>query len=291
MSLKNACMLPVGLLLLAASPALARKWTDNIGKYSVEAELVEVKGDDVLLKKPDGSIIPVPITRLSDADRRYLEDLNKQMGETRGRLKTPQEQPPRVAKPRPVAKEPKGATVPTGGPDAAVAEIEKVQGHYRCDEKSPNRPIVDVRLNGLQVTDSVLEHFKGLTGLQRLWLFDTKVTDAGLEHLKGLTGLQVLVLNKTEITDAGLEHLKGLTSLQSLVLTETRVTDAGLEHLKGLTSLKLLSLGGTLVTDAGVNNLLRANKALWYVADPAELGAVAAPTPVAEEPKPTTARV
>jgi hypothetical protein len=194
------------LLLLAPSPALARKWTDNTGQYSVDAELVEVKGDDVLLKKPDGSIIPVPINRLSDADRRYLEHLKKQTGETQ---------------------------------DAAIAEIKKLGGSYRCDEKSPNRPIVDVQLKGLQVTDSVLEHLKGLTGLQRLSLFDTKVTDAGLEHLKGLTGLQVLALIKTEITDAGLEHLKGLTSLQSLVLDFTRVTDAGLEHLKGLTGLQV----------------------------------------------------
>src|SRR3990172_10528783 len=252
MSLKRAWMLAVGMLLVAASLAPARKWTDNTGQYSVEAELVEVKGDDVLLKKPDGSIIPVPITRLSDADRRYLEDLNKQMGETR---------------------------------DAAVGEIEKVQGRYRCDEQRPDRPIVDVQLRGLQVTDSVLEHLKGLTGLPRLCLSYTTGTDAGLEHLKGLTSLKLLSLEGARLTNAGLEHLKGLTGLQMLRLSKTKVTDAGLEHLKGLTNLADLNLEGTLVTDVGVNNLRRANKALRILT---RSGVAAASTPVAEEPRRTT---
>ena len=36
----------------------------------------------------------------------------------------------------------------------------------------------------------------------------TQVTDAGLEHLKGLTGLEYVYLNNTQITDAGVEDLK-----------------------------------------------------------------------------------
>ena len=38
-----------------------------------------------------------------------------------------------------------------------------------------------------------LEHLKGLTQLQELWLDDTKVSDAGLEYLKGMTQLQWLL--------------------------------------------------------------------------------------------------
>jgi len=70
-------MLAVGLLLLAVSSALARKWTDNTGKYSVEAELVSSQGGQVTLRKPDGSVVVLPITRLSEADRRDLESLKK----------------------------------------------------------------------------------------------------------------------------------------------------------------------------------------------------------------------
>ena len=43
----------------------------------------------------------------------------------------------------------------------------------------------------------------------------TQVTDAGLEHLKGLSRLQELYLDGTQVTDAGLEHLKGLSQLKS----------------------------------------------------------------------------
>ena len=57
--------LSVGMLMLIASSALARIWTDSTGKFSVEAELVEVKGDKVVLKTSTGSVITVPIARLS----------------------------------------------------------------------------------------------------------------------------------------------------------------------------------------------------------------------------------
>ena len=81
------------------------------------------------------------------------------------------------------------------------------------------------------------------------------MTDAGLEHLKGLTKLQSLWLVGTNVT---LEHLDGLTSLQWLDLSLAPVTDAGLENLKGLTNLRLLALGGTKVTGAGVKKIHRA---------------------------------
>ena len=64
-----------GLLLLAAEPSWARKWSDTTGKFSVEADLVEVKADKVLLRKAGGSDITVPVARLSQVDRRYLESL------------------------------------------------------------------------------------------------------------------------------------------------------------------------------------------------------------------------
>ena len=73
-------------------------------------------------------------------------------------------------------------------------------------------------------------------------LYGTQVTDVGLEHLKGLTSLQGLYLNSPQVTDAGLEHLTGLSCLLTLDLSQTQVTDVGLEHLKGLTSLKEMSI-------------------------------------------------
>ena len=69
-----------GELAQAAVPAAVqqddasvRKWTDSTGKFSVVAELVEVVGDKVKLKKQNGKETTLPLAKLSDADRRYLE--------------------------------------------------------------------------------------------------------------------------------------------------------------------------------------------------------------------------
>ncbi len=53
-----------------------RKWTDTTGKHSVEAELVQIKGDRVILKKRDGEVITVPLARLSESDRAHVWNLS-----------------------------------------------------------------------------------------------------------------------------------------------------------------------------------------------------------------------
>jgi CubicO group peptidase (beta-lactamase class C family) len=66
------CALPV----LVAERAWAREWSDATGKFSIEAELVEVKADKVVLRKADGSEITAPVASLSQEDRRYLDSLD-----------------------------------------------------------------------------------------------------------------------------------------------------------------------------------------------------------------------
>lgn len=67
----------VGLLLAFAEPSWARKWTDSTGRFSIEAELVQRSGDSIVLKKPNGSRVTVPIARLSKIDRTYLQSLDQ----------------------------------------------------------------------------------------------------------------------------------------------------------------------------------------------------------------------
>jgi thiol-disulfide isomerase/thioredoxin len=76
-----------GLVLLGAIVALApgagsqtRTWSDTTGKFSIEAEFVEVKAGKAVLKKADGSEVEVPLTKLSQADRDFIE---AQQAETR----------------------------------------------------------------------------------------------------------------------------------------------------------------------------------------------------------------
>ena len=175
---RTTWVLLVGLLLTAAAPVSARKWTESTGKFSVEAELVEVKDGNVRLKRQDDKVITVPLTKLSKADRDFLASIDK-------------------------AKKKNDATKAT--PEEVIAAIKKLGGQVKVDN---NKAVVEVRLGGRQVTDAGLEHLKGLTHLKILYLADTQVTDAGLEHLKGLTKLQLLWLFGTKVTVEGVEKLQ-----------------------------------------------------------------------------------
>jgi hypothetical protein len=76
------------LVLSVCTPsALARKWTDSTGKYTVEAELIDHKDGKVRLKKADGDIIVLSIERLSEADQKLVLAQASTKGETNDRHK------------------------------------------------------------------------------------------------------------------------------------------------------------------------------------------------------------
>ncbi len=52
---------------------IIREWTDRSGKYTIIAKFLEFKSGKVRLEKEDGSILSIPIGRLSQADRQYVE--------------------------------------------------------------------------------------------------------------------------------------------------------------------------------------------------------------------------
>ncbi len=60
-------------LLAGTSWGKERSWTDVTGKFSVTAELVEVRGDKVVLRRQNGKRITVPLAKLSAKDRQFLE--------------------------------------------------------------------------------------------------------------------------------------------------------------------------------------------------------------------------
>jgi len=124
--------------------------------------------------------------------------------------------------------------------------------HFFCD-------IAGVDLNYCtEAGDVHLEHIKGLTGLNVLFLSGTRVTDVGMKPVKGMPNLECLDLNSTRVTDAGLVHLRTLKRLKRLCIADTQVTDAGLEAIKGLTELGYLDLHETNVTEEGIEGLQKA---------------------------------
>ena len=62
------------LVCLVSSVVVARTWTDTTGDFKVEAELLGVEDGLVRLKKEDGTVVSVPLARLSAADRTFLKE-------------------------------------------------------------------------------------------------------------------------------------------------------------------------------------------------------------------------
>ena len=60
-------LLTLACLALHPLAAEERTWTDNTGKFSVEAEFVDIDDGNVRLKRSNtGKVISVPLKRLSD---------------------------------------------------------------------------------------------------------------------------------------------------------------------------------------------------------------------------------
>ena len=62
----------LGLWMVAAGPLAARTFTDRQGR-EIEAEITAVSGTDVTLRLSNGKSYTIPIDKLSDADRLFVE--------------------------------------------------------------------------------------------------------------------------------------------------------------------------------------------------------------------------
>lgn len=67
----RAAALVVTLLLI--STVQARVWTDSSGKYSFEADLIAFNETDLVLQKPDKTLVAVDFEQLSAEDQKYVQ--------------------------------------------------------------------------------------------------------------------------------------------------------------------------------------------------------------------------
>ena len=229
----------VGIFVLVAS-AQQRRWTDSTGKYSVDAEFVEVKVGTVAIRRSSGKTVAVPLARLSTLDRKYVAEqeavaIIKQLD---GEVDL---QPPRYMV----------SGVRLNGPAVTDRVFETIKEFGELEW---------IDLSTTKITDAGLQHLSGLPQLRQLELNECQITDAGLEHIKGLKTLSILSLDGTQITDAGLMGVMELTSLSHLHLNGTQITDNGLERIDGLKRLSMLYLRDTQVTDATLERLQQLNR-------------------------------
>ena len=70
---------PSGRAATGRRPAW-RTWTDRSGRYNIEAVLEDFRDGEVHLRKRDGSLLEVPLERLSKADRQYVQQRETKQG-------------------------------------------------------------------------------------------------------------------------------------------------------------------------------------------------------------------
>lgn len=62
----------LNMIVAGTAVAEVRTWTSADGKFNVEAELLSVQDGKVNLRKADGTEVAVPLTKLSEADRKFV---------------------------------------------------------------------------------------------------------------------------------------------------------------------------------------------------------------------------
>lgn len=91
--------------------------------------------------------------------------------------------------------------------------------------------------------------------LQSLFLYNCD--DSIIPRITHLSGLQELYLSDTRISDRALLQLHTLSSLQRMSIYHTAIGDSGIRNLAILPGLKWLTCSGTAVTEQGFNDFRR----------------------------------
>jgi hypothetical protein len=92
--------------------------------------------------------------------------------------------------------------------------------------------------------------------LQALFLYNCD--DGILEHIEHLTGLDELYISDTRISDQGLARLRPLASLRRMSIYHTAISDKGIFNLVVIPGLKWLTCSGTAATEEGFSQFRRA---------------------------------
>lgn len=112
-----------------------------------------------------------------------------------------------------------------------------------------------LEFHGMELTGSMLRHFRHSTQLEELSIFEGDaveggITDEGMPPLGAMPRLRVLSLWCHRITGSCLGPLRGSRSLEELQFYGSPLSDAGFENIGTITNLKDLYLNQVYVTVA-----------------------------------------
>jgi hypothetical protein len=116
-----------------------------------------------------------------------------------------------------------------------AGDVLKAAGAKLQEKKYPIGTAWSVDLQGVQITNEILQNIKQLGNVSELNLSKSSITDEQLGVMYDL-GLFTLLnrfdLSSTGITDSGMEKMKGFIFLSHLNLVGTKVTPAAAERFR-----------------------------------------------------------
>ena len=92
--------------------------------------------------------------------------------------------------------------------------------------------------------------------LQSLFMYE--VTDVSFGYITHLSGLEELYLSDSKISDNSFANLSCLPNLSRIYLYHTNITDDGLVSLYGLKKLAQFTCSGTMISESGLDLLQKA---------------------------------
>lgn len=95
-------------------------------------------------------------------------------------------------------------------------------------EMCKNHRMVNISLEGTNITDKALEYLATLPNLMHLWLDNTKIIGEGFVHFATHKKLQTLGLNHTKVNDETLKIIVQIPRLNIVHLDGTQITFEGL---------------------------------------------------------------
>jgi len=72
-----ACLGLIFVLSQVATGQESRTWSDSTGKFKIEGKLLGVEGGKARLERSNGSVVQIPVTKLSAADQKYIKELDE----------------------------------------------------------------------------------------------------------------------------------------------------------------------------------------------------------------------
>lgn len=126
--------------------------------------------------------------------------------------------------------------LPAADPEAM---LKKFDGKFTRDDNAAEKPIVEISIASVEMTNEDLAHLRYLKGLSLLRIDGCdKITEAGLAYLKDLPALKTLYLANTRVTPSVCSVLASMKSLTTIVLPDITLNRQQLQQLDSLKNLE-----------------------------------------------------